>query len=69
MKKFLLDTGIAGDYINHRLGVFERAREEVVRGNRVGIGMPVLGELSFLASKAVRPATGMNNNSVECYPA
>jgi tRNA(fMet)-specific endonuclease VapC len=47
MKKFLLDTGIAGDSIDHRLGVFERAREEVARGNRVGIGRPVLGELWF----------------------
>src|SRR5262249_9576105 len=38
---------IASDYINHRLGVFERARQEVARGNRVGICVPVLGELYF----------------------
>ena len=47
MKKFLLDTGIAGHYIAHRPGVFGRAREEVARGNRVGICVPVLGELWF----------------------
>jgi len=47
MKRFLLDTGIAGDYIDRRRGVFERAREEVARGNRIGIGVPVLAELWF----------------------
>jgi tRNA(fMet)-specific endonuclease VapC len=47
MNKFLLDTGIAGHYIAHRPGVFKRAREEVARGNRVGICVPVLGELWF----------------------
>jgi len=47
MKRFLLDTCSAGDFINHRLGVFERAREEVARGNRVGICVPVLAELWF----------------------
>ena len=47
MRRFLLDTGIAGDYLDHRRGVFERAREEVARGNRIGIGMPVLAELWF----------------------
>jgi hypothetical protein len=54
MKKFLLDTGIAGDYIDHRLGVYERAREEVARGNRVGIGMPVLGRAKGGRAKGVR---------------
>ena len=47
MRRYLFDTGIAGDYINRRHGVFERAREEVAQGNRIGIGMPVLAELYF----------------------
>jgi tRNA(fMet)-specific endonuclease VapC len=47
MRRYLLDTGIAGDYINRRHGVFERARDEVSRGNRIGIGMPVLAELYY----------------------
>jgi tRNA(fMet)-specific endonuclease VapC len=47
VKRFLLDTGIAGDYINRRHGVFDRARQEVARGNRIGIGIPVLAELLF----------------------
>lgn len=46
MNRFLLDTGIASDYINRRHGVYERAREEVTRGNAVGIGLPVLAELA-----------------------
>ena len=48
MRRCLLDTGAASDYLNRRLLVsFERAREETARGNRVGIGMPVLAELHF----------------------
>ena len=47
MRRYLLDTGIAGDYINRRRGVFERAKEEVARGHKIGIGIPVLAELYF----------------------
>ena len=47
MMRFLLDTGIAGDYIDRRHGVYERAREAVSRGDRVGIGLPVLAELWY----------------------
>jgi tRNA(fMet)-specific endonuclease VapC len=43
--RFLLDSGIASDYVNHRRGVYERAREEVRRGNIIGIGTPILAEL------------------------
>jgi tRNA(fMet)-specific endonuclease VapC len=45
MTRFLLDTGIASDYLNRRHGVYDRARTEVARGNPVGIGVPVLAEL------------------------
>jgi tRNA(fMet)-specific endonuclease VapC len=47
MRRFLLDTGIAGDYINRRNSVFERARVEATKGNLIGICVPVLGELFF----------------------
>ncbi len=47
MRRYLLDTGIAGDFINRRRGVRERAEAEVRRGNRIGIGIPVLGELLY----------------------
>jgi hypothetical protein len=35
MRRYLLDTGIAGDFIDRRRGVYEHARHEVARGNRV----------------------------------
>ena len=47
MTRFLLDTGIAANYINRRRGVYERAREAVRRGHRLGIGLPVLAELWY----------------------
>lgn len=37
MRRFVLDSGIAGDYIDRRRGVFEHARDEVAKGNRIGI--------------------------------
>jgi tRNA(fMet)-specific endonuclease VapC len=45
VKRFLLDTGIAQDFIHRRKGVMERADQERHRGNRIGICVPVLGEL------------------------
>jgi tRNA(fMet)-specific endonuclease VapC len=45
VSRFLLDTGIASDFINRRHGVFERARTEVARGHILGIGLPGLAEL------------------------
>jgi tRNA(fMet)-specific endonuclease VapC len=47
MTRFLLDTGIASDYINRRHDVYERAQAEVAKGNPIGIGVPVLAELVF----------------------
>lgn len=49
MTRFILDTGIAGLYLDRKRGVFERAAAEVAKGNRVGIAGPVLGELAFRA--------------------
>ncbi len=45
MKRYLLDTGIAQDFINARHGVRTRADEYRQRGCRIGICVPVLGEL------------------------
>ncbi len=47
MRRYLLDTGIASDYINRRHAVFERARQEAIRGCKIGIALPVLAELYF----------------------
>jgi tRNA(fMet)-specific endonuclease VapC len=45
MRRYVLDTGIAADFIYHRRGVAERVSREVATGNRVGVAMPTVGEL------------------------
>ena len=45
MRRYLLDTGPAGDFVNRRLAVYGRAKRAAADGNRVGICVPVLGEL------------------------
>lgn len=45
MRRYILDSGIASDFVNRRRGVFEQARSAVARGDRIGITTPVLGEL------------------------
>ena len=49
MRRFILDTGIAGLYLDRKRGVFERAEAENAHGNRIGIAAPVLAELAFRA--------------------
>jgi tRNA(fMet)-specific endonuclease VapC len=44
-RRYLLDTGIAQDYQDRRNGVRERAIEERRNGHRIGVCVPVLGEL------------------------
>jgi tRNA(fMet)-specific endonuclease VapC len=53
MRRFLLDTGIASDFINRRRGIFEHAQHEVTRGNPVGIGVVVLAELVYGVEQSV----------------
>ena len=45
MTRYLLDSGIASDLINRRGLVPGRARAARFRGDRIGLGTPVLGEL------------------------
>ncbi len=47
MRRYLLDTGAASDYVHRRRGVYERAKEEALRGNRIGICGHVLAELWY----------------------
>lgn len=47
MKRYLLDTGIMGDFINRRRGVDDHAREARKQGAAIGTCMPVVGELFF----------------------
>ena len=45
MKRYLLDTGIMGHFIDHRLGVDEHVRLARERGAHIGTCLPVVGEL------------------------
>ncbi len=45
MRRYLLDTGSAADTIFRRLGTHDRVKEARAAGHRIGIGLPVLGEL------------------------
>jgi tRNA(fMet)-specific endonuclease VapC len=44
-RRYLLDSGPAFDYIFRRRGVYERAMEARRTGAKIGIGVPVLGEI------------------------
>jgi tRNA(fMet)-specific endonuclease VapC len=45
IRRYLLDTGIAQDFQSDRLRVRDRVTAERKRGHRIGICVPVLGEL------------------------
>src|SRR5207249_3658825 len=47
MRRYLLDSNMAGDLIEKRGTVPERVCEARRNGGRIGIGMPVLGELYY----------------------
>lgn len=44
--RYVLDSGIASFNVDKRRGVFERAEQEVAKGNLIGICTPILGELA-----------------------
>ena len=45
--RYLLDTGIMGDFINRRRGVDARVRAARQSGARIGTCIPVVGELFY----------------------
>jgi tRNA(fMet)-specific endonuclease VapC len=45
LRRYLLDTGPAADFVNRRHSVYERVKQATDSGDRVGICTPVLGEL------------------------
>ena len=45
MRRYLLDTGSASDAIFRRRGTHDRVTQAKTAGHRIGIGLPVLGEL------------------------
>lgn len=51
-RRYLLDTGIAGYYMDRRHGVFDRAQDATRRGAVIGIATPVLGELVYGAENS-----------------
>jgi hypothetical protein len=44
-RRYLLDSGPAFDCMFRRRGVHERVREARLRGAKIGIGLPTLGEI------------------------
>jgi tRNA(fMet)-specific endonuclease VapC len=54
MRRFIFDAGIAALHLDRKRRVFERAAAEVARGNRVGVAVPVLAELTFRAEGSPR---------------
>jgi len=45
VRRYLLDSGIVSDWIDRRHLVEQRVAEAMRRGDRIGIGTPVIGEL------------------------
>jgi tRNA(fMet)-specific endonuclease VapC len=57
VNRYLLDTGVMGDFINHRKKVDFKVREMRRRGARIGTCLPVVGELFFgVEASATRDA-------------
>jgi tRNA(fMet)-specific endonuclease VapC len=47
MRRYLLDTGIMGDFADHRHGVDVRVRDARRQGAKIGTCLPVVGKLFF----------------------
>lgn len=47
MRRYLLDSNTAADFVAKRGAVPDRARETRLRGGKIGIGVPVLAELYY----------------------
>ena len=45
MRRYLLDSGTASDFVNARGTVRERVMDATRAGHRIGLGTPILGEL------------------------
>ena len=52
MRRYLLDTGIIGDFLDNRGGIVERVRKERKAGNRIGTTLPIVAELYFGAENS-----------------
>ena len=45
MRRYLLDTGSAADFIHRRLDTPAHVHQVTLRGGRIGTATPVVGEL------------------------
>ena len=73
MSRYMLDTGIASDYINRRYGIHERASRLAKAGARIGVCSPIVGELFSgveLSASRERNRTKLihNLNSLTIWP-
>lgn len=64
MRRFLLDTGTAGAFINRRQPVRGRAEAETARGNVVGLCVPGLAELRYGAEFSDDPPRSLQRLAV-----
>jgi tRNA(fMet)-specific endonuclease VapC len=73
MRRYLLDTGIMGDFIDHRRGVAEKARDARHRGWRIGTCIPVVAELFYGAEFSSTREENMRRlqralSGIVCWP-
>ncbi len=68
MRRYLLDSGIASDFIHRRNGVESRVGDAALRGHIVGICVPVLGELWAGVEVQRHPGPELRSNETCTYP-
>ncbi|MBM4095106.1 MAG: type II toxin-antitoxin system VapC family toxin [Planctomycetes bacterium] len=63
MRRYLLDTGMMGHFIDHRRGVDQRVREARQRGARIGTCMPVVDMQIAAIARALGNCTVVSSDS------
>src|SRR5882762_7150047 len=73
MRRYLLDTGMMGDFINRRRGADVKVHEVRLEGSRIGTCMPVVGELFFGVERSAPRAENLTRlqralSHIVCWP-
>jgi tRNA(fMet)-specific endonuclease VapC len=73
MKRYLLDTGIMGHFLNRRAGVDAHVQEARQAGARIGTCMPVVAELFFGVEASAKPESNQKRlvrglSGIVCWP-
>ncbi|HEV3143246.1 MAG TPA: type II toxin-antitoxin system VapC family toxin [Gemmataceae bacterium] len=73
MRRYLLDTGIMGAFIDHQPPVADRVREVRRRGDRIGTCFPVICELSYGVEFSASPDENLRRlvrsvSGISCWP-